>query len=65
MRTFLKWAFIMKTPVHFFRWCIHHNDENEQDDEGKDDGDDYETEGEYSYKAWRCDVDYVDSLSDL
>ena len=55
----------MKTPVHFFRWCIHHNDENEQDDEGKDDGDDYETEDEYFYKAWRCDVDYVDSLSDL
>ena len=20
----VRWAFIMKTPVHFFRWCIHH-----------------------------------------
>ena len=24
MHATLKWAFIMKTPVHFFRWCIHH-----------------------------------------
>ena len=40
-------------------------DENEQDDEGKDDDDDYETEDESFYKAWRCDVDYVDRLSDI
>ena len=22
--TMLRWAFFMKTPVHFSRWCIHH-----------------------------------------
>ena len=25
----VRWAFIMKTPVHFFRWCIHHTSDDQ------------------------------------
>ena len=25
----VRWAFIMKTPVHVFRWCIHHTSDDQ------------------------------------